>query len=72
MRHGRGLWKGRRVRIVLSIERTDGTVSGGLIAEDGSSSPFSSWLELIARIERELDGQAGDPAGEDHAAGGPA
>jgi len=51
------------VRVVLSIERTEGTVSGGLIAEDGSSSPFSSWLELIAMIERELDTRADESGG---------
>ncbi len=46
------------VRFVLSIESGAPTISGRLALPDGSESGFFGWLELISRIERELDAGA--------------
>ncbi len=60
------------MRIVLSIDRGNGTISGRLAVEGGPASSFHGWLELISTIERELDTLGGDgakPAGGEVGAG---
>lgn len=39
-------------RIVLDLEPTADGIRGQVATEDGSSTPFSGWLELSALLER--------------------
>ena len=43
------------VRVLLEIEREEGTISGRLAVEGASASAFFGWLELISQLERAID-----------------
>jgi len=58
----------RLVRVVLDIDPAEGAPHGWVRDEDGETTPFSSWLELLDGVDHALaragrDGPSGGVTG---------